>query len=268
MPPPIRCHWPSPRPQCSVGCRGRFWDSTETARRGSATGGPVDNTDALGLLAHAARGGRRQVQLVVADPTDDLHQARELRTALTAATNLQPWQATRDNVVAALPKDVGRHGIFVYSGHVSKSDPAAPASAALRLGHDPDDPQSWLEAKDFLHATSPGMWDRVLLSGCSSAGAEASAEWLGLAPAMLWAGADRVATTWDLLDSVDTTALELAMIEALRGDDPVRELADIQRAHLDQWRGSNAETACPPVIFGAFAGVSVCPGRPATVGLE
>lgn len=213
--------------------------------------------------------GRRQVQLVVADPTDDLHQARELRTALTAATNLQPWQATRDNVVAALPKDVGRHGIFVYSGHVSKSDPAAPASAALRLGHDPDDPQSWLEAKDFLHATSPGMWDRVLLSGCSSAGAEASAEWLGLAPAMLWAGADTVfATTWDLLDSVDTTALELAMIEALRGDDPVRELADIQRAHLDQWRGSNAETACPPVIFGAFAGVSVCPGRPATVGLE
>ena len=86
------------------------------------------------------------------------------------------------------------------------------------------------------------MWDRVLLSGCSSAGAEASAEWLGLAPAMLWVGADTVfATTWDLLDSVDTTALELAMIEALRGDDPVRELADIQRAHLDQWRGSNAE---------------------------
>jgi CHAT domain-containing protein len=111
----------------------------------------------------------------------------------------------------------------------------------------------------------------VLLAACRTTGADLAGlggEWQGLAPAMIWAGAESVVSTmWPLLDHPASARLDESIIESLeRADDPVGALADVQRDQLRQWRASGRATSAelagglgrfaddhvPPLIWATF----------------
>jgi len=143
-------------------------------------------------------------------------------------------------------------GVLAYIGHVRHGSDDAPANASLVL--DDDD----LLARDLLY---PGkhrwpMPPRVALLGCGSGGAQAP-EWLGLAPAAVWAGAEVVAATaWDLIGDAETWHLADEVVSILvQSPDPAAEWRQRLIGHLAAW--TTHVDAPSPLSWGAiqFTGI-------------
>jgi tetratricopeptide (TPR) repeat protein len=143
-------------------------------------------------------------------------------------------------------------GVLAYIGHVRHGSDDAPANASLVL--DDDD----LLARDLLY---PGKhrWPvppRVALLGCGSGGAQAP-EWLGLAPAAVWAGAEVVAATaWDLIGEAETWRLADEVVSILaESPDPAAEWQQRMIDHLAAW--TTHVGAPSPLSWGAiqFTGI-------------
>lgn len=201
--------------------------------------------------------GKRHVQLLVADPTSDLTWAGHLDSTLSAKISLPGIRATRDAVLAALPSREGTPGVAVFACHSSPGLPGAPATASLVLAAEDGSKEkiSYLRARDFMDAARRHIWDRVLISSCSSAGStEAQAEWLGLAAGMIWGGADVVvASAWDLLDTTETAKFDEEVVELLAESQHVA--VDLQRLQMEKlrvWQESRGAAAVPPLITAAY----------------
>lgn len=201
----------------------------------------------------------RNVELLVIDPTDDLEWARSLQTRIPARVSLQGAAATRPAVLSALPDVAGEPGVAVFACHGDPGVGGAPATAGLILSRDDAREESAIRARDFLIENRRCIWDRVLVSSCSSAGvSEAQAEWLGLAAGMMWAGAEVViAAAWDLPDERQTAAFDADLAELLAGhDDIAARLQRIQMEELRQWQEYGVQGGVPPLIAAAYQAAS------------
>jgi tetratricopeptide (TPR) repeat protein len=219
----------------------------------------------------------REIELLIANPGGDLPAAALLASSITARVTLEHAKATKDAVLTALPAGPARPGVLAYSGHVFSGFPGTSLTAALCLADSSPErphgiPAGWLTARDLVVGEAArGMWDRVLLAGCSSAGNSAGSEWLGLAPALLWAGAASViATIWDIPDHPRATTLDQELLTRLCADtDPAASVRAIQIQGLAEWTAQAgidvsrmsasqllAARACP-LVFGAYAAVSM-----------
>jgi hypothetical protein len=171
----------------------------------------------------------------------------------------------------------------VFHGHVTTADAQSPTAAALVLAHDPDDPDppvttpdgraleesaatDRLSARIWLHL--PQRWPmprRVGIIACQADDA-GYVEQTGLTLAALNAGARIVTTTrWalpgdatartDPTKSGPTTAVALAVDEALRAADPAAALREWQLGELDAWRSAAtpvARRAHAPLLWAAL----------------
>lgn len=171
---------------------------------------------------------------------------------LGTVTNLAR-QATISELSRAL-RTTGA-GVLAYIGHVSNASDDAPANAGLVLDDDS------LYARDLLY-DDKGRWPmppRVALLGCGSGGAQAP-EWLGLAPASIWAGAQIVAATaWDLIDEPATWNLAEEVVSILHGSpDPAAEWRKRFINHLADWQSDR--NAPYPLSWAAIQFIGLVPG--------
>ncbi|MGW4215225.1 CHAT domain-containing tetratricopeptide repeat protein [Lentzea sp. NPDC004789] len=146
---------------------------------------------------------------------------------------------------------------MVFVGHASAADTTMPTTASLEFAPDPDIGEGRLTAGRWLR--EPEKWPaprRVAFIACQSDDA-GYAEQIGLTLAALNAGARTVTTTrWSLPSDGSehlvaggagigcaTTALALAVDEALTSKDPAGSVCDWQRDRLRSWRsaGTDAE---------------------------
>jgi CHAT domain-containing protein len=186
--------------------------------------------------------------VVVADPNEDLPGAGRLvqdLAELAPRIILRGREATPSALARALTgTPPGAPGLVVYAGHAASAEPG---HAYLLLAGENGQSRASLSAWDLLSGvpTEPGyrypMPSRVLLAACASAGAEAAGpagEWLGLAPATLWAGASVVAATaWPILDEGLTPELTARITaEFTTASDPARALQAIQLELLSHWQ--------------------------------
>ena len=144
-------------------------------------------------------------------------------------------------------------GVLAYMGHVSNASDDMPANASLVLDG------GMLSAHDLLYDGDPRRWpmpSRVALIGCGSGGANAP-EWLGLAPASLWAGAQVVvATAWDLIGEPATWQLADEIVSVLKlCPDPAAEWRERFINHLDAWKSHAGQPS--PLSWGAVQFVGV-----------
>jgi hypothetical protein len=231
-----------------------------------------------------ARGGRGPLRLVVADPLGDLPHARRSASAGSRPVILSGPAATLGAVRAAIGRLGTRtNGVMAVVGHARAS---ALDDAHLCLAAEPGSSRcplsttcggSPLWARDVLSDRDGEQWlggrvpARVLLSTCRSSGADLAGlggEWQGLAPAMIWAGAEVVVSTmWPLVDHPASARLDATIIGLLeRAADPVGALAEVLRDQLREWRSSGRATSAelaggfgrfaddhvPPLIWAAF----------------
>jgi tetratricopeptide (TPR) repeat protein len=210
------------------------------------------------IAAHdRPRGGNRTMELLAADTS--LPNARALADRLIEGNPGLTNALNADETVMALrnslPTHPGMPGVAVFACHARPGSLNRPAAAALSLGS-----SRTLRASEIVNDPSFLMWDRVLLSACSTSSlAEARAEWLGLAPAMLYAGARIViSTAWDLLDLPSTLECDEKVVTILlTSTDPSRDLCDYQIEKLHQWYGSRINKAAEsPLVFGAYQAVA------------
>lgn len=176
----------------------------------------------------------------------------------------------------------GRWGRFVFHGHVATVDALSPTAAALVLADDahPDPPVHTpdgraleeprathrLSARVWLHR--PGQWPmprRVGIVACQADDA-GYVEQTGLTLAALNAGARIVTTTrWTLPgdasarpdppDARPTTAVALAVDDALCAPDPVTALRTWQLDQLRAWRAAptpSARRTCAPLLWASL----------------
>jgi hypothetical protein len=141
----------------------------------------------------------------------------------------------------------GNPAVLAYIGHVFNETDSTPSTSSLVLE------DGLLSAHDLLYDQDHQNWPmppRVALIGCGSAGAQAP-EWLGLAPAAMWAGAKIVAaTTWDLIDDAASWQLADEVVGLLEGcSDPAARWREHFLDHLDTWLSGNGSA---PLFWGAI----------------
>ena len=185
-----------------------------------------------------------------------------------------------------------RAGLLVYSGHAYAGHADAPATGGLVLASpEPDDAlaqpaggitsgdaaagaQQLLTSRELLAAEGePPPYQfpaRVLLSACSAAGfgtttqtaAGLDGEWLGVAAAVLQAGADEViATLFELIEGRGTAKFEGRLVNLLVSTpDAAAALRQAQVEALGEWRAgewragrTNPLAAKSPLIWAAYA---------------
>ena len=194
--------------------------------------------------------------------------------------------ATKAELRKALLTLPDRAGLLVYSGHAYAGFADAPATGGLVLaspeaaealgqraggvasGDAAAGAQKLLTSRELLAAEGeapPYQFPaRVLLSACSAAGfgeitqtvAGLDGEWLGVAAAVLQAGADEViATLFDLIDSSGTTKFENRLVNLLMSTpDAAAALRQAQVEALGEWRAGRTNLrAKTPLIWAAFA---------------
>jgi hypothetical protein len=184
-------------------------------------------------------------------------------------------------------------GRLVFHGHVSAGDALSPTAAALHLARDPDGPEppitttdgraleqpgstAQLSARVWLH--SPHRWPmprRVAFIACQADDA-GYVEQTGLTLAALNAGARTVVTTrWTLPTDGSaagastqaegagepagrpTTAVAVAVDQALAAEDPMTALRDWQLTQLETWRAATTTAtrrAHAPLLWAALVG--------------
>jgi CHAT domain len=226
--------------------------------------------------------------VAVVDPTDDLKHADggdEPHVLLTGSHRLgqlgqqsgsRAQLATKNALRTALLNMPSRGGLLVYAGHAHPGHPDAPATGGLVLaapsntesGNAPLEgdtnvaTQQLLTARELLvpEKGQPAFRfpAKVLLSACSTSGYGTSpqvpglaGEWLGVAAAVLHAGADEVvATLFDVIDVRATTRFERHLVTLLRTTpDASSALRQAQIEALDEWRRGRR---MPPLIWAAY----------------
>jgi hypothetical protein len=204
--------------------------------------------------------GAGPVRAAVTDALDDLPHVRGLAALATRA--VVGADATVSSVVEVLRS--ARPGVVVVAGHarsdgvadahvcVARAGEGAPcpySSPARPCSGEPLPAATWLASDP---ATNEAVVNRVLLATCHGSGADTAGragEWLGLAPALLFAGARVVvATAWPVLDHAVTAAIDEDLARALAtAERPAAELARIQRTWLDRWRATGWRTSARAV---------------------
>jgi CHAT domain-containing protein len=190
--------------------------------------------------------------VVVADPNEDLPGAGRVvqdLAELAPRIVLRGRAATPSALAGALTGiSPGAPGLVVYAGHAASAEPG---QAYLFLAGEDGQSRASLSARELLSGVpdEPGyrypLPSRVLLAACATAGAEAAGpagEWLGLAPATLWAGASVVAATaWPILDEGLTPELTARVAAAFTtATNPARALRAIQLDMLRRWQPGDA----------------------------
>jgi hypothetical protein len=200
--------------------------------------------------------------------------------------------ATKAQLRDVLPTLPVRAGLLTYSGHAYPGYPDAPSTGGLvlatprpaELQQQPADAAGFggaattgaarlLTSRELLPADSQALPyqfpARVLLSACSAAGFGQTTqavpgldgEWLGVAAAVMQAGADEViATLFDLIDSRGTARFENRLASLLLATpDAASALRQAQIEALGEWRAAtrNLQLAAP-LIWAAYA----CLGGP------
>jgi hypothetical protein len=202
-------------------------------------------------LSRRRRRGKRtelQLALAVCDPTDDLKYARvppagarrlllgERGLAEHGNRSADRGLATSEELSRSLRDNPREDAVFYFSGHASQGPPGRPAEAALELARG----ERLSAAKLIEERGRYPLPARVLLAACGSSGSDAAgtAEWLGLGPACLWAGAETVvATAWQVLDHPITNFLDHELAHALcREADTGHALRSLQLDQLHRWR--------------------------------
>jgi CHAT domain-containing protein len=204
--------------------------------------------------------GSGPVRAAATDALDDLPYVRAL--AEFASHAVVGPEATAPAVVDALRST--RPAVVVVAGH-ARSDGVADAHLCVaRTGGAPPCPYSSpaspcsgqpLPATTWLASdpsTDDAVANRVFLAVCHGSGADTAGragEWLGLAPALLFAGARMVvATAWPVLDHPATAAIDREVVSALATSQrPAAELSRIQREWLGRWRATGWRTSARAV---------------------
>lgn len=182
-----------------------------------------------------------RVAASVVDPTGDLEFARPLPDA---GVVLRRSEATRAAVIDVLASST--NGLVHIAAHAISAS-SKPADAALELTGGEQ-----LRARDVMRINVQASV--VLLACCASASPPRSAEWLGLGPAFLWAGAGAVvATLWAIADGPEAQCVESRLAEALcaSGNGPVDAVRRVQLELLRDWR-SGADRAVHPHHFAGY----------------
>ena len=195
--------------------------------------------DRKGATATAPTG----VYASVIDPGSDLEFARPLSGATMV---LQGEAATREAVSAVLSSASGN--LVHFAAHATTAE-ARPADAAIELAGG-----ELLRARDIVGSLVSAS--AVLLACCASASPPRSAEWLGLAPAFLWAGAEAVlATLWPLADTPAACEIEHMLAEMVcAGHESVGgALRRVQLTLLDDWRSGKGNAIHPHHFAGYIA---------------
>jgi tetratricopeptide (TPR) repeat protein len=244
----------------------------------------------IAALSQEIRAGRRgtggpgSLHVGVFDPAagQELPYAAQLQASAGALISLQAKTATRKGLADALRSVIvqpGQPGLFVYAGHARMptlgisllclhrpSREVSNCPIGNCCGGDPLSVEDLLSARPEAGDYAYPMPGRVLLSGCDTAGLWASGaggEWMGLAPAFLWAGARIVlATLWPTLDHPNSLNFETALIRALKHDaDPATSLRALQLEELDCWRQQTSMAtadevpAASPLLWAAYVAV-------------
>jgi tetratricopeptide (TPR) repeat protein len=203
--------------------------------------------------------------------------------------------ATKAALRKALLDLPGRAGLLVYAGHAHPGHPDTPATGGLVLAspeasHPTDEvlgtavmsgasagAEQLLSARELLPRDGqPPPYPfpaRVLLSACSTSGYGGTTEripglageWLGVAAAVLQAGADEVvATLFDVLDVRATTKFERRLITLLSSTpDAASAVRRAQVEALGEWRRNRR---LPPLVWAPYAclgGMETIANRPA-----
>jgi hypothetical protein len=190
--------------------------------------------------------------------------------------------ATKATLRKALLDLPSRAGLLVYAGHAHPGHPDAPATGGLVLAspgtsHPTDEvlsaaamsgatagAEQLLSARELLardgQQPSYPFPARVLLSACSTSGYGGTTEripglageWLGVAAAVLHAGANEVvATLFDVLDVRTTAKFERRLVALLRSTpDAASAVRQAQVEALSEWRHSRR---LPPLIWAPYA---------------
>jgi tetratricopeptide (TPR) repeat protein len=227
------------------------------------------------------------VLISVVDPTDDLPHADTGGTPQVLLTGWErlragqvdqhAWPATKEQLMDALQRLPQRAGLLAFSGHAHPGHPDAPSTGGLVLARPADTTDTTsrttsadrsgedqlLMARELL---SPNAQTaalrfpaRVLLSACSTSGYGTTpqepglaGEWLGVAAAVLFAGADEViATLFDVVDLPATKRFERRLASELTtASNAAAALRHLQVAALSEWR---AGKRMPPLVWAAYA---------------
>jgi tetratricopeptide (TPR) repeat protein len=200
---------------------------------------PAAGLRALSVIVADPDGTLSTPVLIPADADEVLTSARELSSA---AAMRGATVATKGALSRALRRSAARSdAVFAFVGHTEATQDGLPANAALRLaGNERVFAHEFFGTESALQFPMPSC---VLLASCASSGADAS-EWLGLGPAMLWAGAQHAVTTlWPVPDQEVTAKFDARLIAALREQrDPAAALRCLQAEELERWSSSLGRT--------------------------
>lgn len=174
---------------------------------------------------------------------------------------------TKNQFAALMNSPDTPDAVLYLAGHVEGSANEDPAGTGFKFY------DGRLTLRDLYEVDSAmrpiyNVPRRVVLSGCTSLGLYADTatrqersfaaepEWLGLAAAMVFGGADHVyCSLFPVLESFHTMRVDLALVEAMRHEiDPAQALRAVQRAEIQRWRtGRGAQ----PIVFMAYAYVGL-----------
>ncbi len=199
-----------------------------------------------------ASASRPSTVLGVIDPFEDL--GHTAQTAGACSQALVGPAATAGALREALGDPGAR--LLVFAAHVAATAGRAQAGVVLAEG-DAVDPDDLLR-----QPTLTPMPRDVVVAACTSSGLEpvAGGEWLGLAPALLWAGADRVvATLWPLWDTPATDRFTASVVRRIAGGQPPPDaLRDLMVTALDAAASTETNPApldqqpTPSLIWASF----------------
>jgi len=193
------------------------------------------------------------------EPPDAEHNVRAVVASQPGLPNFLPWAGASvppdaehlaDGAGASLSRVVqqlagiaaGSAGVLQFSGHAVAGSPEEPGAAHLLLHGGQGDPRERLYAGDLLTGRFPriGLPRCVVLAACSTWGDQGAADWLGLAPGLMWNGAQHVvATLWPILDARETAAYHRDLVGRLAAGDgasPIDAIRQLQLAELHRQR--------------------------------
>ncbi|MFD6274189.1 CHAT domain-containing protein [Streptomyces sp. NPDC060209] len=233
-----------------------------------------------GLLAALAGRDRPQgsppLALAVIDPGGDLPWVEEYEQLLGARRMLSLVPAGVETVTpgsdlsveefAAMLRTLDPETSAVFACHTEQSGDALSCGIRLRPGNDdasPRNPSQVLTSRMLIENPERySMPRQVLLLACDSSDLRnvSAGEWLVLAPAMLWAGSDRlVVTSYPVIDAADDEeadgeqdggeVIDRYLVTALLERRELGEaLREVQIEQLGRWRSTGREGA--PVHWG------------------
>jgi tetratricopeptide (TPR) repeat protein len=197
-------------------------------------GNPADDNEGTRISAFLESGA--QVSEILSRPA---------HIALLAAKSVPADVGTREAFGSRLRQR--KPDVLIYVGHSIPARNDQPTATALPLWE--DDPFS---AADWLYGTEryPAP-PRLALVACSSSGVR-STEWLGLAPAALWAGSSVViGSSWDLPNVPSTWTLAADVTKILQDPgDPALGLRNLVLERLQAWQQGQIQSG--PLAWGGL----------------